>query len=53
MKNMDQKSKNFLIMILFLVFAISGAKVLHDVTAPVADQAAVEITTEKEFASKQ
>lgn len=44
MNTQESKNKNFIIMILFLVFAVSGAKTLHDINADDAHQNKTELT---------
>ena len=54
-KNMRdrQAGKNFLIMILFMVFAVSSAKALHDVNVSDSNQNTTELTAKEEVAFKK
>lgn len=53
MNTHESKNKNFIIMILFMVFMVSGAKTLHDITTSESDQTPTELMAEKEVAIKE
>ena len=53
MNTYEPKNKNFIVMLLFMVVMVSGAKTLHDITTSESDQTATELATEKEVAIKE